>query len=174
AKASEMEHALRFHIRKNFDEDPARYTKLSERLENILNTLSGQWDQLALALEELIGDATNEHGTDQVHADPLVTRFYGVLEAEFASSDSLSDEVRLNVVHLAEELVTEVVARARVVRFWRNAHAQDALRNQLIHILDDHDLIPFEEQASVADKLMELARANQSLIAARVSAGEEA
>ena len=36
-----MEHALRFHIRKNFDEDPARYTKLSERLDDILKNLTG-------------------------------------------------------------------------------------------------------------------------------------
>ena len=50
AKASEMEHALRYHIRKNFDEDPARYTKLSERLDDILKNLTGKWDQLALAL----------------------------------------------------------------------------------------------------------------------------
>ena len=60
AKASEMEHALRFHIRKNFDEDPARYTKLSERLDEILKTLTGKWDQLSLALEVLLGDATDE------------------------------------------------------------------------------------------------------------------
>ena len=40
AKVSEMEHALRFHIRKNFDEDPARYTKLSERLDEILKILT--------------------------------------------------------------------------------------------------------------------------------------
>ena len=53
AKASEMEHALRFHIRKNFDEDPARYAKLSERLDNILKALTGHWDQLVLALDEL-------------------------------------------------------------------------------------------------------------------------
>ena len=42
-----------------------------------------------------------------------------------------------------------------------------ALRKQLIHTLDDSDLFPFEEQAPLADKLMELAKANQSLIASR-------
>jgi type I restriction enzyme, R subunit len=33
AKASEMEHAIRHHIRKKLDEDPVHYQKLSERLE---------------------------------------------------------------------------------------------------------------------------------------------
>ncbi len=69
--------------------------------------------------------------------------------------------------HLAEDIVVEVDAHASIVRFWHNPHAQETLRKQLIHTLDDSDLFPFEEQAPLADKLMELAKANQSLIASR-------
>jgi type I restriction enzyme R subunit len=170
AKASEMEHALRFHIRKNFDEDPARYTKLSERLDGILKDLTGKWDQLSLALEKLLGEATDEQGAERVHGDPLVARFYGVLEAEFATDAALPAEVRGDILHVAEKLVVEVVSRASTVRFWHNPHAQDALRRQLIHTLDDRDdLFPFGEQAALADRLMELAKANRSLIAVRTN-----
>jgi type I restriction enzyme, R subunit len=169
AKASEMEHALRFHIRKNFDEDPARYTKLSERLDTILKALSGQWDQLVLALEELTKVATDERASDQSHADPLVSRFYGVLEAEFATDVVLPEEARVDLIHLAEGIVIEVSAHARRVRFWQNPHAQDELRRRIIHILDDRDLFEFAEQAAVADRLMELSKANQALIARRQS-----
>ena len=35
AKASEMEHAIRSHIRKHTEEDPVLYRKLSERLNEI-------------------------------------------------------------------------------------------------------------------------------------------
>ena len=170
AKASEMEHALRFHIRKNFDEDPAHFTKLSERLDEILKTLTGKWEQLSLALEELLDDA-KEGPTDAVHDDPLIARFYGVLEAEFATGSDLPSEVRVDIVRLAEDIVIDVVHHARIVRFWHNAHAQDDLRRTLIHTLDDCDLFPFEEQAAVADRLMELAKANQPLIAQRHGAG---
>lgn len=167
AKASEMEHALRYHIRKNFDEDPARYTKLSERLDDILKNLTGQWDQLALALTELLGDAQSDEGDSAIHDDPLVARFYGLLESEFATDTNLPDEVQTGIVHLAQEIVSQVEANASIVRFWHNPHAQETLRKQLIHTLDDRDLFPFEEQAPLADKLMELAKANQSLIASR-------
>jgi type I restriction enzyme, R subunit len=167
AKASEMEHALRFHIRKNFDEDPARYTKLSERLDSILKALTGHWEQLALALEELTKEASKEHASDQVHADPLVNRFYGVLEAEFATGVVLPEEVRADLIHLAEDIVIEVSQHARRVRFWQNPHAQDELRRRLIHALDDRNLFEFAEQAAVADRLMELSQANQTLIAQR-------
>lgn len=167
AKASEMEHALRYHIRKNFDEDPARYTKLSERLDDILKNLTGQWDQLALALTDLLGEAQSDEGDSAIHDDPLVARFYGLLESEFATDASLPDEVRIDIVHLAQEVVAGVEANASIVRFWHNPHAQETLRKQLIHTLDDRDLFPFEEQAPLADKLIELAKANQSLIASR-------
>lgn len=171
AKASEMEHALRFHIRKNFDEDPARYTKLSERLDEILKTLTGKWEQLSLALEVLLGDATDQSGTDRAHDDPLVARFYGLLESEFATDASLPDEIRVDIVHLAEDIVIEVTEHAGIVRFWHNHLAQDELRKQIIYTLDDRDLFPFSEQAAIADRLMELARANQSLIATRTRTG---
>ena len=71
-------------------------------------------------------------------------------------------------MRLAEEIVIEVTQHAGIVRFWHNPHAQDELRKQIIHTLDDRDLFPFSEQAAVADKVMELARANQSLIAQRI------
>lgn len=167
AKASEMEHALRYHIRKNFDEDPARYTKLSERLDDILQNLTGQWDQLALALTELLGEATDDRSGSAIHDDPLVARFYGLLESEFATDASLPNEVQADIVHLAQEIIIQVEGHATMVRFWHNPHAQETLRKQLIHTLDDRDLFPFEEQAPLADKLMELAKANQSLIASR-------
>ena len=39
AKASEMEHAVRHHIRARVDEDPGYHTKLSERVDEILDRL---------------------------------------------------------------------------------------------------------------------------------------
>lgn len=166
AKASEMEHALRFHIRKNFDADPARFAKLSERLEQILHSLSGQWHELMIQLDSLVGEAVTEDVTDPVHRDPLVSRCYGALQRERTTSHIPPDEVQLDVVHVAEKIIVKITEHAKIVRFWHNYHQQDILRRQLIQVLDDEDLFPFEEQAAVADRLMEFARANQSLLAA--------
>ena len=64
--------------------------------------------------------------------------------------------------------MVEIVDRARIVRFWYNPHAQDALRREMIHTLDNRDdLFPFDERAALADKLMELAKANRALISNR-------
>ena len=127
---------------------------------------------MALALEELLGDATDPEPADRVHDDPLVARFYGVLEADFVTGSELPSEVQVDILHVADEIVTVVVPQANIVRFWHNAHAQDSLRRQIIHILDQRDdLFPFEEQSALADRLMELARANRALISARADEG---
>jgi len=47
----------------------------------------------------------------------------------------------------------------QLVDFWRNAHAQDVLRRWIVGFLDDHDLVPFADQRTVADRLVELAKA---------------
>ena len=166
AKASEMEHALRYHIRKNFDEDPARYTKLSERLDEILKTLTGKWDQLALALEELLSDVVDEPASDARARRPARR---SVLSASWRASSRPTPPCP---TRFGSTRASGRRHRGRGCSSTRascgsgsNPHAQDELRKKIIHVLDDRDLFPFAEQAAVADRLMELAQANQSLIA---------
>jgi type I restriction enzyme R subunit len=166
-KASDMEHALRFHIRKNFDADPARYAKLSKRLEDILAALKGKWEQLALELETMVAEVAD---TDREQpADSLVERFLGVLLEEY-SLPEIDPSIRMDIVYLAEKVVVEYSARAQMVRFWQNSQAQDDLRRDLIHLIDERDIYPFAEQEAIADRLMDLGRANKGLIAKRGAA----
>lgn len=53
AKASEMEHAIRKHCTVHFDEDPAFYTTLSEKLEKLIEQHRDSWTALAAELEQL-------------------------------------------------------------------------------------------------------------------------
>ena len=94
-----------------------------------------------------------------------------MLASEVATDASLPDNLRVDIVHLAEEIVVDIADHAGLVRFWHNPHAQDELRRRVIQTLDDRDLFPFAEQAVVADQVMELARANQPLIAQRAGGG---
>lgn len=168
AKSLEMEHALRFHIRKNFDQDPARYSKLSNRLEEILKTLGDKWEQLTLELVQLLDEIRAEEDTTAAsHIDPLVSRFYGLIEQELFGTGGPSDEVRGSLLVVAQSIVEVVSERTLIVRFWQNHVAQDDLRREIRTILDDSDLFPFDEQESVADTLLELASANRNRFAER-------
>src|SRR5207249_3582171 len=53
AKASEMEHALRRHCTVHFDEDPAFYKRLSEKLEKLIQEQRENWEALADGYEQL-------------------------------------------------------------------------------------------------------------------------
>jgi len=53
AKASEMEHAIRKHLKVHFEEDPALYQRLSEKLEALILRCKEEWDQLLLGLAGL-------------------------------------------------------------------------------------------------------------------------
>ena len=64
ARASEMEHAVRHHIREHLDEDPVYYGRLSQRIDEILERLEERWEQIALEFEELIADI-NAGRTDE-------------------------------------------------------------------------------------------------------------
>ena len=57
AKASEMEHAIRKHCTVHFDEDPAFYTRLSEKLERLIEEHRNNWRALAKGYEQLRREA---------------------------------------------------------------------------------------------------------------------
>lgn len=57
AKASEMEHAIRKHCTIHFDEDPAFYRKLSEKLEKLIQEHKNNWEVLAEGYEQLRTEA---------------------------------------------------------------------------------------------------------------------
>ncbi len=57
AKASEMEHAIRKHCTVHFDEDPAFYTRLSEKLERLIEEHRNNWTVLAKGYEQLRREA---------------------------------------------------------------------------------------------------------------------
>ena len=83
AKASEMEHAIRHHIRRHIDEDPVHYTKLSERLEEILRQFGENWDQLVLALNEFVAEVKAGRQEAYPGLDPQTQApFLGVLKEE--------------------------------------------------------------------------------------------
>lgn len=161
AKASEMEHAVRYHIRKHFDEDPEHYEKLSERLERILDELKGQWDELVDALEDFVAEAREGRRGDETGLDPVTQApFLGVLKREVAPDRSLTDEEKAQLVPATVELVEHVRSEVRRADFWRNPVAQSDLRKWIVRHLDDHDVRPYERLAEVADHMVDLARVN--------------
>jgi type I restriction enzyme, R subunit len=161
AKASEMEHAIRHHIRQHLDEDPVHYGKLSERLEEILKTFGENWERLALALKGFVGEVYEGRKADDSGLD-LQTQapFYAVLKQEREKEKPIFPADQKWLAGLTVRLVDAIKHEVGVVGFWKNAHAQELLRGAIFVFLTDHEIVPFEAADAAADRLLELAKAN--------------
>ena len=160
AKASEMEHAVRHHIRTHVYEDPVYYRKLSERVDEILDRLEDRWDQIALEFEEII-DEINAGRTDEEDTglDPATELpFHNQMAERVATSDP---DVSERLIELSRRLVTKIRGIIGVVGFWDNAIKQDELRKAIKLMLDDSDLFTFSSLDELATELVALAKANQ-------------
>jgi len=160
AKASEMEHAARYHISVHFREDPAYYKKLSERLEEILKRFQENWTELVAALREFTSEVRKGRPADETGLDPRTQApFLGILLEEVRGGRESSKEDLSKLAGITVELVEHIRQEIRVVDFWRNTHAQNVLRGWLVQFLDDNDVVPFSRLQPVADRLVQLAKA---------------
>ncbi len=169
AKASEMEHAVRSHIKKKLDEDPVHYQQLSERLEEILEKLGEDWEQLAIALADFVQEVTQgRKRDDDVGLDPeLHAPFFDLLKREREKERSVKGaDVKWladQTVQMVERIIREAV---NVIDFWKNATRQEELRSRLFLFLDEAEIISdFDQLDVVADRLMELTKANSHKLA---------
>ena len=164
AKASEMEHAIRAHIREHLDQDPVAYRKLSERLRDVLEQLGEQWDLLVSALRGL-GEEIRSGHMAQDERLPDVPDHYGPflrLIVDAAVGDgALPEAERRKLVTLTIELV-DMIAAELTAGFWKPSRqpAQDALGARIFEALMASRLLPTPQIEALTDKLMELTRAN--------------
>lgn len=161
AKASEMEHALRFHIRKHYDEDPEHFDRLSERLAKILTDLKDRWDELVQALRTFVTEVEAGRQQDATGLDPETQApFLGILRQEVAGGADLPPDRLMALCQITVELVEHIQQEIRLVDFWGNRNAQMVLRSWIVQCLDAEDVLPFERLQEVADRIVELAKAN--------------
>ncbi|SPC10190.1 type I restriction endonuclease subunit R [Cupriavidus taiwanensis] len=168
AKASEMEHAIRSHIRKHADEDPVLYRKLSERLNDILKTLGEQWNEVIAQLQKIIdelrsGKAGAADTPDDLpeHCAPFLRTVLDVVCAGHTPTPAELLRLKDVTVELVDVLVQELQSNRNIWSPHKRA-AQDELSGQLFdHLMRLRPpLVDAEKAGVLADKLMEQARAN--------------
>ena len=135
AKASEMEHAIRKHCTVKFDEDPAFYKTLSEKMEHLIEQYQGQWDLLAGELEKLRTEAAAGRTQSIDGLDKEATTFYAhVVDLAFgeegipAAQAAKMKALMKNIVELLQETIG-------IIDFWNNPAEQKRLRGELNEVL---------------------------------------
>ncbi len=160
ARASEMEHAARHYISQHLQEDPVYYQRLSQRLEAILQAFQERWEALVAALQALTEEIRAGRPADQTGLDPRTQApFLSILVEETGAAGEPTPEQLNRLAKLTIALVDHIRQQIRMVDFWRTPHLQGELRGWIVQYLDQQDVVPFERQAALADRLMELAKA---------------
>jgi type I restriction enzyme R subunit len=157
SQALEMEHAARFHIQKHYNEDPALYKRLSERLKEILDAFGENWDALAEELRKFIRETRAGRKEDETGLDPKTQApFLGILVDEYGkpAADKKMKEFCEAVIEIVEHVKQEIGLQD----FWRRKHAQNLLRTWIINEIDDRNLVPYEKIHRIADRFIELAK----------------
>lgn len=168
AKASEMEHAIRSHIRKHTDEDPVLYRKLSEHLNDIFKTLGEKWNEVISQLQMIIDELRTGKagGTDAPsdlpeHCAPFLRTVLDVVCA--GQTPTAAELLRLKdvTVELVDLLVQELQGNRDIWSPYKRA-AQEDLNTQLFeHLMRLRPpLVDTDKAGVLADKLLEQARAN--------------
>ncbi len=168
AKASEMEHAIRSHIRKHIDEDPVLYRKLSEHLNDILKTLGEKWNEVISQLQKIIDELrTGKAGMADTpgdlpeHCAPFLRTVLDVVCA--GQTPTAAELLRLKdvTVELVDLLVQELQGNRDIWSPHKRA-AQEDLNTQLFeHLMRLRPpLVDTDKAGVLADKLMEQARAS--------------
>lgn len=164
ARASEMKHALRHQIRLRYDEDPAHYKKLSERLEAIIKQFENNWHALEEALRKFIEEEVAHSGKSTIPGlDPkLHAPFFGTLkeavEKEQGSELSSEDPAFKEVIDLTVSTVEEIQERIRLVDFWRDQHSRRSLEKTVYRSLRRSGKIARGTLAELATRVVEQAR----------------
>lgn len=134
AKASEMEHAIRKHLKVHYEEDPALYRKLSEKLEALILQHKEEWDQLFLGLSGLrqeveVGRREGVSGLSNKEAPfyDLIGQIAFGSVVPGGSADSLKDAVRSMVGLFRRDL--------GIINFWSNGYEVDKLKGALSDLL---------------------------------------
>ena len=154
AQAAEMESAARHHISIHYDEDPIYYQSLSDKLQEILDSLAENWQEQVEALRQYIeefqaGRQTNETGLDPKTQLP----FLNILGEH--SGKSITELAVVTV-----EIVNYIRQELRKIN-WDRPVVQEDLRKWIAGYLDDNDVVNYEELELVSDKLVQLARKNR-------------
>ena len=165
AVASEMEHAIRSHVRQKLDEDPVYYGKLSERLKEILEGFAGHWDELITALESIIDEVNSgstKHDADLPDVPEHYLPFYRMLRVAKCGDARPDMATEADLIQLTEHLVEHITREVKTPSFWEphRRPMQEALEQELSERIHESELLEFHQIEPLVDKLRDLAKAN--------------
>ena len=118
AKASEMEHAIRKHCTVKFDEDPAFYRRMSEKLEETIRRHGDDWRALVESFTILRTEIASGRAPEKAGRDRELAALQDNI-AELLSGDGpISEEAAAAIAPVSEAVLDIARERVGLVDFW--------------------------------------------------------
>ena len=131
AKASEMEHAIRKHCTIHFDQDPAFYRKLSEKLDNLIQRYHDNWNVLAEQYD-LLRDEAIQGRTELVEGlDKEETTFYDLLVQQAFDAADVPDQLVDPLKALVQQIIMLLRNTINIKDFWKKSIEVRNLRGNI-------------------------------------------
>lgn len=121
SKASEMEHAIRWHIKVNLDKDPTLYNRFNDRLETILNSYKENWEEIVKQLEGLREKLSEGRKPESEGISIIEAPFYDLLKASLPNEDE--DKIH-KTKELTHTLLLHLKETAAINNFWTDKAAE--------------------------------------------------
>lgn len=157
AKASEIENAIKHHIKINIEDDPEYYKNLSERLEEIIRKYGEKWDELVQMLLKFRDNIETDHHQQAVDLGLSQTElaFYNILIAELGSQSMVDEEQAQQVKEVVQSLVKMLDEATQIVDFFNKWDEQKRVKRDIKRSIIEH----FDQSLvqPVTGRFMELA-----------------
>lgn len=148
SKASEMEHAIRWHIKVNLEKDPTLYNRFKDRLEMILNSYKENWEEIVKQLTELRDEMAKGRKVETEGISVVEAPFYEILKAALPTEDEKEIE---KTKELSHTLILILKETAQINNFWDKPAEQRLISGRI------EDEIYYSRINGLAGKAAELA-----------------
>lgn len=166
AIASEMEHAIRYHIKVNMDLDPALYTGFDERLERIIRSLGENWEQMKIELETLRQDISQGRTETNHGVSAAVAPYYELLLKLLAEDGTMADETKESLKTIASQSVALIADSLDTTNFWTKRSEVKKLEGHLEDLLTYSTLVEVKDKSAyLTGELMKLTKARNGVAA---------
>ena len=160
SKASEMEHAIRWHIKVNLEKDPALYGRFRDKLESILNAYKENWETIVEELNKLREEMA-EGRQEDIEGIPIVEApFFDLLKNSMAVENESEITKTKELIHILMPILQET---AEIKNFWTKGAERKRIEGMIEDEVHYSGISGVSENAAeLTTELMKLAKNRES------------
>jgi type I restriction enzyme R subunit len=166
ARATQMQHAARYHIVGFSNQNPAYARRMSEKLEEILQRFKDDWDALERELRKFVDELKQGDRNEFPDLDPNVhVPFVRLVLEECGKGRELTETQRRATLLATVEMVERIRQEVRKVGFWKNQAMRELLTRTLVRDIDRAGICQPGSERDLAQRLVALAKENHENLA---------